>query len=547
MPEYRYFDRGRRLLHYTEAANRAAIALGESIPFPPRKGVLVRFAFFLWLTLRLGRKSKPVPPLPPNPNYVWWGGVHLPMADAVGHFVVIGGIGSGKSLILDTLMESAFRHFGPGKDQRAFIFDAKRELFSKLTNLNLPVPIILADPFDSRGSAWDVAADITDAAGAHQLAACLVPASKNETDRFWTYSTRNILGGIIENFAVLTPGKWNLRDVLLAMRSRNRISQILRARVETAHLWDEATQDEKTCSNLLASFNAQLQRYETVAALWHNCPRKFSLKEWIHSDSVLLIRGHPKFSASLQPIHQVMLDLLADLILSEPDSRTRRTWIFLDEARDLGNVAKLPRLANLSRSKGGVLALGLQSVEGLYDAYGTENVANELLGQMRHVTFLRGNSPTTAAFAERYFGSVEWLVERITYSHSTSAKGESTRGSSVDHQRRQNPTILASEIMDIAPPSEKQPVVLFNDIPAIGSFKVAIPLQEFLTHLRPANPTVPNVVECESKQQNLVEWKASDVKRLKLPSQVLRLPPTQVDLALAQLETLAQLDNPKSS
>lgn len=545
MPENRYYSRGRRLLSYSSAANRAAELLGENLPYPPRKAWTWRLVLLFWFLVTFGKRPKPRPSLPPNPNYVWWGGIHLRPEDAIGHFLVCGGTGVGKSLILKRLLDSALRHFGPGKDQRAFIFDAKRELYSELAAAYPGIEVKLIDPFDERGAAWDLAADITCAADARQFAECLIPASKAETDRFWTMTGRNVVAAVIETFIATAPGRWTLRDVILTMRSRDRISQVLGSNPETAHLWSEATQDERTVSNLMASFNAQLGRYNTVAALWHRCPRKFSLKEWVSSDSILLVRSHPKYSAVLQPFHQAMLDVLIDLILSQQDSRTRRTWMFLDECRDLGKVAKLPRAANLARSVGGILVLGIQSVEGMYEAYGGEHAASELLGLIRNVTFLRTNSQISAAYAERFFGSVEWLVERISHSRSTTSKGDTTYGRTVDHTHRTEPSIFASELMDIAPPSSDQPLQLFNDIPAIGSFRVSVPLQSFLKPEGHNQSALPNVVDVGVRQQRLPEWKASDLKRLKLPDRLLLTAPISADAAMAQLDVLTQLDTPQ--
>ena len=538
MPVYRYYQRGRRILSFPEAANRAAIALGEFIPYPALPPWWRRCLTFVWLLLRLGRKpSLPAPP-PPNPRYLWWAGLHHPLDEATGHFLVLGGTGSGKTKIIDSAVESFLAHFRPGSDQRAFIFDLKREQYSRLMNLDLTVPVVLADPFDQRGSAWDMAADVTSSAETRQCAACLVPEGRNESDKFWTNSTRNILAAVMENLAELNPGKWTLRDVLLVMRSRERLAHFLEARPETAHLWAEATKDERTTSNLMASFNAQLSKFETVATLWAQCPRKFSLKQWVKADSVLLVTSHPKFSAVLQPIHQVLIELAGDLVLSEPDSRTRRTWFVLDEARELGRV-RLNQLANLGRSKGVSLILGLQSVEGFYEACGgSEHLAHEILGQLRNVTCLRGNSPTTAAYVEKYFGTVEWLVEKVTHSTGYSAKGGASSNTSTDHSTVREAALMASEIMSIAPPSERQPVVLFNDVPTIGCYVAAIPLQEFLQRLRPPHPTIPNVIEVLPKQMRFKEWQAADAKRLKLPSHLLRLPAPPADLLLAQLNSL---------
>ena len=538
MPEYRFYERGRRFIDFTEAANNAAAALGESIPYPQLPPWWRRLLTIVWLRLLLRRKPRLPEPLPPNPDRLWWAGLHLPLSEATGHFLIIGSSGSGKSLTIDSLEQSALSHFRPGSDQRAFIFDLKREKYSRLMNQKLSVPIHLMDPMDQRGVAWDIASDVTNPAEARQLARILIQGGKSEQDRFWIKATRNILGGVFTVFAELYPKRWTLRDALLVMRRPNRIKYVLNLLPETSHLWSEECRDEKTTANLMESFHSFLQDYDIVAAVWHRCPRKLSLKEWVKSDSVLLVPGHPKYAAVLQPIHQAILDFLADLVLSEPDSHTRRSWFFLDEARDLGRVEKLNRLANLGRSKGVSLVLGIQSIEGLIVAYEGEHPAHEILGQLSNVTWLRTSSTQSAEAFVKFFGDVEILVRKITSSTSYNSKGGTTHGKSIEETRRVEKARLGSELTGIPRPSKSQPVVMFNDVPSIGSYVASIPVSTFLERNVPPDPRIPNVIEVLPKDMTLTEWKPADAKRLRLPEEFLRLPNSQPDLLLAQLKTI---------
>jgi hypothetical protein len=101
--------------------------------------------------------------------------------------------------------------------------------------------------------------------------------------------------------------------------------------------------------------------------------------------------------------------------------------------------------------------------------------------------------------------------------------------------------------MDIAPPSPDQPLQLFNDIPAIGSFRASVSLQSFLPTDAAPRASTPNVIEVGTRNQRLMEWTAADLKRLKLPQSMLLPAPAQLDAALAQLDVLTQLDNPNPS
>ena len=537
MPEYRTFKRGRRFLSFHEAENRAAITLGEQPPHEPKLSFFRRLFATVWLVLRLGRTPTPAPLPPPNPNRIWWAGLFLPEAEVGGHAAIIGSTGSGKTVTIESLEETILQKIRPGSDRRAVIFDAKREKYSRLMNLNLAVPVLLWDPMDSRAVAWDIAADIKTPADARQIAAGLIREGKSDNDRFWLKATRNVLGGVLWVFAVHCPGRWTLHDVLLVMRYPNRISFVLRLLPETAHLWSAEYRDERTVSNLIESFHSFLQDYETVATLWLHSEKKLSLREWVKSESVLLIRTHPRFAAILQPIQQTMLDLLFDLLLSNPDSRTRRSWFELDEVAELPKLRNLLKAMNLGRSKGISILLGLQAIESFVTLY-DENEAKAILGQCRNKTFLRTDSHETAEYAAKHFGEVQWLITKVTESQSHSANGGSTRSSSVDHSTSREPVLMTSEFMGIAPPSETQPVVMFNDVPSIGCFAASIPLQNILDCLTPPNLRIPNVVDAPDEWQRCPEWKRSDLKRLKLPLEMLRIPSELPELLLGQLKTL---------
>ena len=97
---------------------------------------------------------------------------------------------------------------------------------------------------------------------------------------------------------------------------------------------------------------------------------------------------------------------------------------------------------------------------------------------------------------------------------------------------------LGSELMGIPRPSESQPVVMFNDVPRIGSFVAYVPVRNFLERNVPPDPRIPNVIEVLPKEMTLTEWKSADAKRLRLPPEFLRLPSSQPDLLLAQLKTI---------
>lgn len=537
MPEYRSYLQGRRLIDIAEVNHRTAELLGE-LP-PPLPPIPLWIRFLEWLRRIFGKPSRiPEVVMPPiNPRFISWGGARLPEYEGTGHFLICGSPGSGKTLFIVEMMIRILLQFVLGGDNRALVYDAKREWYALLHSLGLKVPIYYVDPFDPRGWALDIGKEVRSRADAMQVAAALVPITKGDSDRFWTHSTRNILAAVIFTLAETTQGQFTFKDVLLAMRSRQRLAFLLNSRPDTAHLWCEANADEKTLANLMSTFQSHLQKYEVVAALWDQAPNRFSIRQWIEEGGILLIAGHPAYREALTPIHQLIFDLAADRLLNLPDSSTRRSWMFLDELRNLNRLPKLYHLANEGRSKGVALVLGFQSYEGIKDVYG-ENVANEIIGQIRNKIFLRTNSAATAEWVEKHFGQVDWLVESVTESSQHGRSG-ATSGTSVAHSRRRESVILASDIMRIPPPGPDYPIVGFYDLPLIGTFVARRSLAGVLGELPKADPSIPNVLEVPVERQHLKEWDDDDRKRLGLPADLLLGKPDSTQALLERLENLS--------
>ena len=464
MSENLYFERGRRILSWRELLNNHARLVNKATFRRPRR----------WFDIHLWMKPDEalIPRVPDGPTFEW-SGLHLPISEAKHHFFVVGGIGSGKSLLLGTAMNGLLQEVARNPDARAFIYDLKCELLPQIVAMGHK-PIVL-DPFDKRGVAIDLAADIQTPADAQQLAAALVPTGEEGHDTFWVNATRLVLAAVIESMAHFYPGRWSLARVLRTMRSPEAISELLERRVHTAHIWRNCRGEARTEANLMASFTSFLQRFEVIAALWEKTKTKISIREWASTGGgILLAPNHPRYREVLAPIHRLLLNIIADESLSLPDSNQRKTFIMLDEFRGIGRIDSLYALANEGRSKGVCLFVGTQSVEGVHEVYGTE-LGNELMGQLRSKVFLRNDSQVTAKWIEDHIGQVQYIVESISRTW-TSSKNDFSRGATTNISRRRESLILASEIMKLAPPGPGGHFTLLNDLPCLGGV--------FFTHYR---------------------------------------------------------------
>ena len=211
----------------------------------------------------------------------------LPFSDTPANFLVAGGIGSGKSIALRLLMQSALSPIGHGLDHRALVYDAKGTLAPILHAMGLHCPIHVLNPFDRRGAAWDIAADVTSPSTARQLAASLIPQEES-AQPFFGDAARDLLSAICLSFTKTAPGKWTLRDLLLAIRTRGRLLSLLARASETTPAARSCLDNEQTCTSILATLVTKLHPFEVIAACWQGATNKLSLARWLREEGVIL-------------------------------------------------------------------------------------------------------------------------------------------------------------------------------------------------------------------------------------------------------------------
>ena len=141
----------------------------------------------------------------------------------------------------------------------------------------------------------------------------------------------------------------------------------------------------------MSTVATKLQRYEFIAAAWSHASEKISLKDWVEGEYILLLGNDEATRTALDAINQVIFRRVSELILNQSESETRRTWVFLDEVREMGHLEGLSRLLTKGRSKGCSIVLGFQDIEGLRDVYG-QKIAAEITGQCSNKAILRTNS-----------------------------------------------------------------------------------------------------------------------------------------------------------
>ena len=314
---------------------------------------------------------------------------------------------------------------------RALVYDAKLEVIPQLAGMGLQAPILILNPFDKRSVAWDMAVDITEPATAKQIASIFIPEDKNASQPFFADAARQLLEGVMVAFILSRPHKWTLRDVLVALKSGSRLEAVLASTSVTKDLVETYLSNERETKSVIATIATKLGPLDVVAALWESAESKVSLREWLKTESILVLGNDEAYRSSLDIINQVIFKRVVELLLAQPETNMGRTWFFLDEVKEAGNLDALGRLMTKGRSVGASVVLGFQDVDGMYEAFG-ENQAKSILGQCATKVFLRLDSPETAKWAESVFGEYEAveLKQSASLGESTSDGTSVTSGTS---------------------------------------------------------------------------------------------------------------------
>ncbi len=445
-----------------------------------------------------------------------WGSLTISRSAATQHFLAVGTTGSGKSLVQRLLMKDVFADFGPGNDARALIFDVKNDVVPLLHQFQLSVPIYSLHPFESRRTfpqavAWDIATDITSPARALNLAACLLPTEKNSGNQYFTDAARQVVAAVVESLIRHSPGIWTFSQFIYAVLSQERIRQILCRDAEGQETLENFFGDDRTGYQVFTTIASRMSYFRPVAALWQRTDAKLSLRHWLTTDSVLLFGMDATARIALDAINEIMFRVVVEEIDIQTDSQTRRTWVWIDEARLAGPILQgdlLPYLAVKGRSKGACLVLAFQDIEGFREAAGPR-IANEIIAQCSHKALLRMEAEESATWASRLLGQYESIEVMRTQSTRIGQAG------SRSEQLSKRETVLPSEFYLIPPTDKRAGLTGYFVAPKTGAVHSVISGSK-LQPVFIADDVAKRYrfMRRNESEQRLIPWTPSEMERL---------------------------------
>jgi hypothetical protein len=429
-----------------------------------------------------------------------WGGLGLPWSSGPRHFLAAGMTGSGKTNLLLQFMASVLGWIGRKPDQRALVYDPKTELLSFLHGLGLGTRVRVLHPLDIRGCAWDLAADVTSPTTAQQMAVVLIPEDKESKQPFFAMAAQQLLAGVFTFLMRAVPGRWELRDVILIMENLDLLRQALERYPDTTALIGTYFKPDDTLANIRGTIANWMCRYRPIAACWHHAVEKVSLEDWIKGEYVLLLGQDDSIRVQMDAINRALFVRACQLILGGSDSAARRTWLIVDEVRELGQLDGLSRFLTTARSKGASFCGGYQTPSGMKAAVG-DHIADEINDNIWHWALCRMGGDVSADWASKLVGEVEFEEKTPTGTSTTVAR------------RR---ALMPEYFMELPPPTPRTGVSGVFITPYTGAYTYAVPGREIAAARGFARADVPNFLARPKSHQELPHWTDEDYQRLGL-------------------------------
>jgi type IV secretory pathway TraG/TraD family ATPase VirD4 len=422
--------------HYVGGISLLIIGgISNVIPF---LGMLLSFAFIYWLFFWKTRRSSTdeyhkiirgtnvedkTKSKKSNNDLIHIGAVEIPREIEPSHFLIAGGVGSGKSVAISEFLDAARK-----RKQRAIVYDTKGEFVARYYKKG----DIILNPFDKRNSYWTPFCDVKSAIQIESFASSLIPEGNSGTDPFWHLAPRAILSAVLSkvttmrelNYLIFSADEKILIDVI---KSAGKIGQV---------------GSSETFKNVRAQLSAVCSSLRYIKDQEDAEP--ISLSEFIKedSDSWIFISSQADYRDELKPLISTWLDILIKKSLSLPVKRERRIWYVIDEFASLQKISAIQTGMAQGRAYGLSFILGLQTVSQAQETYGRYG-GETMLDLPQTKIIMRLTNPETAKWASDLIGSRHIL--RRPESESTGKQTSTT----ISDQHATEQAVLPSQIQKL--------------------------------------------------------------------------------------------------
>ena len=134
----------------------------------------------------------------------------------------------------------------------------------------------------------------------------------------------------------------------------------------TSGIVEHYFRDKRLLNDIFSTLATKMLLYEPIAGCWDAANERISLQTW-STEEMILILGNTEISRfAIDNINRCIFKRASDLILSKPERTSERSWFYIDEVSEAGQLP-ISSLLKKGRSKGGRVAVAFQSISGLRD------------------------------------------------------------------------------------------------------------------------------------------------------------------------------------
>lgn len=356
--------------------------------------------------------------------------VPLPRGSELQHAMVLGGPGTGKSLLFMEFQEQIRRRGG-----KMLVYDPTLEFYSRLSR---PGDYLL-NPLDARSQHWTPWAEIRAPYDADNLAKALIPNEAN-SEPFWTNAARSILAAALNKIQ-----KHSVEELidLVCTTNLSKLAHLVEGTDAAALLSPGNPRTALSVQATTATYTRCL-RY-----LWAGERPVFSIRDWVarddDSDSCLFLGAPADQQAALRPLLTCWLESFATAALSLSPSRERRIFVVIDELPTLHKLEAIPRLLAQGRKYGIAGILALQNFSQLKEIYGPAG-ANALAGQCSTWVTLRVPDAESAEWASRNLGEIDVTESQEAITYGAPHFRDAVR---LSEMRKSRPVVSATQIQQL--------------------------------------------------------------------------------------------------
>jgi hypothetical protein len=376
---------------------------------------------------------------PPSWRPIRIGKSVVPLEKDCEHFLVTGNTGSGKSVLIASLLRQI-----AARGQVAVVVDPEPEYVREFYNPARGDMVL--NPLDERCPYWSPWSEFrTDQfeMDTASLASSFIRGNQNSAERssdsFFRTSSRTLLESI---FRAVEPHEPAAIKTLLA-QDREQIKLAL-AGTPAEPLIDPKAHDQG--AGIIATAANAVKPFEYLPTR-NASPRTWSARQWANQPSSWLFLASTEDSRdAVAPLQSAWMDTIIRWLMTHEIGSTP-VWLIIDELSTLGYLPQLERTVVRGRKRGLCVVMGFQNVSQLRSIYGRD-ATTTLVSSPSTKVIMRTDESETAKWASDLLGSRE--LERL---NMTALTGLSTyrEGMNLQTNRSNEHIVTPAEIQLLKP------------------------------------------------------------------------------------------------